>query len=159
MNILKISKSEVFIFVLIAFLLPISSIAQVSYRATEDALKQLIKDIESVRKAPIKGSFTSKKNTGTLDASVNTYVIKKGDTLNKIISQNLSSSPISYDILKMSIVRGNRHAFKRNNPNWMYAGKTIKFPDANDLKSLLFKNQGKEDRLNSFNSDTWVQFP
>lgn len=155
---MKISKSKFIVFCLLAFILP-AAIAQVSYRATEDALKQLIKDIESVRKAPIKGSFSTKKDSERSGVSSDTYVIRKGDTLNKIIMQNLSSSPISYDILKMSIVKSNRHAFKRNNPNWMYAGKTIKFPDGNDLRSLLFKSQEKKVKINSFNSDTWVQFP
>ena len=66
---------------------------------------------------------------------------------------------ISSEILKMSIVKSNRHAFKRNNPNWMYAGKIIKFPTVADLKKLLFKNRGNDKRLSTSNPDNWVQFP
>ncbi len=132
-------------------------IGQVTYRATEDALKQLIKDIEKVRKAPA-GNLSAKVDgkNGVLSDS---YTIQKGDTLNQIIARKLSSSPISYDILKMSIVKTNSHAFKRNNPNWMYAGKVIKFPTVSDLKELLFKNNRSKLNSGTSSPDTWVQFP
>lgn len=133
-------------------------VGQVTYRATEDALKQLIKDIEKVRKAPVKNLSTKAdgEKNGVLS---DRYTIQKGDTLNQIINQKLSSSPISYDILKMSIVKTNGHAFKRNNPNWMYAGKVIKFPTVSDLKDLLFKNQRNQVNSGASSSDNWVQFP
>ena len=138
--------------------IPDISLGQVTYRATEDALKQLIKDIEKVRKAPANAQLTEASG-GKNTVSKDTYRIKKGDTLNQIIDRNLSSSPITHDILKMSIVKANRHAFKRNNPNWMYAGKVIKFPTVSDLKNLLFKNQAMNASSRSSTSDTWVQFP
>ena len=59
----------------------------------------------------------------------------------------------------MSIVKTNGHAFKRNNPNWMYAGKVIKFPTVSDLKDLLFKNQRNQVNSGASSSDNWVQFP
>lgn len=133
-------------------------IGQVTYRATEDALKQLIKDIEKVRKAPVNNS-SSKANGEKNGVLSDRYTIKKGDTLNQIITRELSSSPISYDILKMSIIKANSHAFKRNNPNWMYAGKVIKFPTVSDLKDLLFKNQRNKVNSGISPPDTWVQFP
>ena len=158
---MNITKKKLRLIILVSFFfiaLPDIAIGQISYRATEDALKQLIKDIESVRKAPINSSINSKKDVGQVKSS-GTYQIKKGDTLNQIINRNLSSSPISSEILKMSIVKSNRHAFKRNNPNWMYAGKIIKFPTVADLKKLLFKNRGNDKRLSTSNPDNWVQFP
>lgn len=160
---MDITKKKLRLIILVSFFfiaLPDIAIGQISYRATEDALKQLIKDIESVRKAPINSSINSKKDVdvGQVKSS-GTYQIKKGDTLNQIINRNLSSSPISSEILKMSIVKSNRHAFKRNNPNWMYAGKIIKFPTVADLKKLLFKNRGNDKRLSTSNPDNWVQFP
>ena len=146
--------------ILIVFIIavPDISLGQVTYRATEDALKQLIKDIEKVRQAPVNTKSVNASD-GKNTVSKDTYRIKKGDTLNQIIDRNLASSPISYDILKMSIVKANRHAFKRNNPNWMYAGKVIKFPTASDLKNLLFKNHAINASSRSSTSDTWIQFP
>ena len=155
----KISTSFMsLIFSVLILAVPDISFGQVTYRATEDALKQLIKDIEKVRKAPVNAKSTQ-VGKGQNTSSKDTYKIQKGDTLNQIIARNLSSSPISYDILKMSIVRANSHAFKRNNPNWMYAGKTIKFPTVLDLKNLLFRNQSNNVSPRSSSSDTWVQFP
>ena len=159
MNNVKISVRFVPIIISVLFLvLPDVSLGQVSYKATEDALKQLIKDIEKVRKAPVDVNM-AKASGGKNATSQDTYKIKRGDTLNQIIARNLSSSPISNDILKMSIVKVNSHAFKRNNPNWMYAGKIIKFPSALDLKRLLFKSQMNDANSRSSSSDTWVQFP
>ena len=146
------------IFFVLIISIPDISFGQVTYRATEDALKQLIKDIEKVRKAPANAQL-NEPSGGKNTVSKDTYRIKKGDTLNQIIDRNLSSSPIAHDILKMSIVKANRHAFKRNNPNWMYAGKVIKFPTVSDLKNLLFKNQAINASSRSSTSDTWVQFP
>ena len=54
MNNVKISVRFVPVIISVLILVvPNVSLGQVSYKATEDALKQLIKDIEKVRKAPV----------------------------------------------------------------------------------------------------------
>ena len=66
---------------------------QVTYRATQDALKQLVKDIEALRKAPASGLKDKKDHPSGL--VVGSYVTKPGDTLNQIILRQLPDLPLS----------------------------------------------------------------
>jgi len=130
---------------------------EVTYRATEDALKQLVKDIEALRKAPAKG-VTEKKN----DASglvAGSYVTKRGDTLNRIILNQLPSLPLRHNIVRMAIVKANPHAFKRKNPNWMYAGKTLRLPSVDDIRSVVFRDTAVEKEGFTSNPDSWIKYP
>ena len=130
---------------------------QVTYRATEDALKQLVKDIEALRKAPASG-VTDKKNevSGLVAGS---YVTKRGDTLNRIILKQLPDLPLQRNIVRMAIVKANPHAFKRKNPNWMYAGKTLRFPSADDIRSVVFRDTAVEQKSFTSKPDSWIKYP
>ena len=127
---------------------------QVTYRATEDALKQLIKDIEALRKAPASGTTVGRPD-GAAGSSKKgllggTYVTKRGDTLNQIIQSQVSGLPLKMNILRLAIVNANPHAFKRSNPNWMYAGKRLKLPSVDDIRSVVFKaDRDKRKRFSS----------
>ena len=137
---------------------------QVTYRATEDALKQLIKDIEALRKAPASGAAA----VGTLDGTAGrsekgllggTYTTKRGDTLNQIINSQISGLPLKMNIVRLAIVKANPHAFKRSNPNWMYAGKRLKLPSVDDIRSVVFKaDSGRKKRFSS-DPDSWIKYP
>ena len=129
---------------------------QVTYRATEDALKQLVKDIEALRKAPTSGLKDKKDPSGLV---VGSYVTKPGDTLNQIILRQLPDLPIRHNIVRMAIVNANPHAFKRKNPNWMYAGKTLRLPSVDDIRSVVFRDAAPERGGFTANQDSWIKYP
>ena len=137
---------------------------QVTYRATEDALKQLIKDIEALRKAPASAVGTSEgaAAAGSSEKGLllgGTYTTKRGDTLNQIINSQVSGLPLKMNIIRLAIVKANPHAFKRSNPNWMYAGKRLKLPSVDDIRSVVFKaDSGRKKRFSS-DPDSWVIYP
>ena len=135
---------------------------QVTYRATEDALKQLIKDIEALRTAPADGGKradgekTGSKVNNLLGGS---YVTKRGDTLNQIINRQMSELPLRMNIIRLAIVKGNPHAFKRSNPNWMYAGKRLKLPSIDDIRNVVFKADRQDKERFSSKPDSWIKYP
>ena len=130
---------------------------QVSYRATEDALKQLVKDIEALRQAPASGAKEKKDQVSGLVAG--TYMTKRGDTLNRIILSQLPDLPLRDNIVRMAIVKANPHAFKRKNPNWMYAGKTLRLPSVDDIRRVVFRDVTVEQKNYTSNPDSWIKYP
>ena len=130
---------------------------QVTYRATEDALKQLVKDIEALRKAPASGLKDKKDHPSGL--MTGSYETKPGDTLNQIILRQLPDLPIRHNIVRMAIVKANPHAFKRKNPNWMYAGKTLRLPSVDDIRSVVFRDAAVKRRGLTANQDSWIKYP
>ena len=69
------------------------------------------------------------------------YKVKKNETLSEIILKNYGVKDFNIDILSLSIVHFNKHAFVRKNPNFLYAGKTLYLPSVLEIKNLLIKNK------------------
>ena len=69
------------------------------------------------------------------------HKVKKNETLSDIILKNYGIKFFNIDILSLSIVHFNKHAFVRKNPNFLYAGKTLYLPSVLEIKNLLIKNK------------------
>ena len=67
------------------------------------------------------------------------YKVKKNETLSEIILKNYGVKDFNIDILSLSIVHFNKHAFVRKNPNFSYANKTLYLPSVLEIKNLLLK--------------------
>ena len=67
------------------------------------------------------------------------YLVKKNETLSEIILKNYGVKHFNIDILSLSIVHFNKHAFVRKNPNFLYANKTLYLPSVLEIKNLLLK--------------------
>ena len=67
------------------------------------------------------------------------YKVKKNETLSDIILKNYGIKHFNIDILSLSIVHFNKHAFVRKNPNFLYAEKTLHLPSILEIKNLLIK--------------------
>ena len=67
------------------------------------------------------------------------HKVKKNETLSDIILKNYGIRYFNVDILSLSIVHFNKHAFVRKNPNFLYAGKTLYLPSVLEIKNLLIK--------------------
>ena len=88
-----------------------------------------------------------------------TYLIKRGDYLDKIIRTTVGNYPFKRDILRKAFVQANPEVFRRSNPNWMYANKTMRIPQVEDIKRVIFKDQPQQ-KLSSGNPyDGWVRYP
>jgi len=91
--------------------------------------------------------------------SIDHYKTQYGDTLDQIIIDYMPNLPIRTSMLKRAIVFANPHAFKRSNPNWMYSGKKLKLPDAEDIRDLIFTDAAQDAMSKGDKRDEWIRFP
>ena len=116
----------------------------------DSALRRLVKDLEQAMMNASEG--VASNNDGT-------YLIKRGDYLDKIIRTTVGNYPFKRDILRKAFVQANPKVFRRSNPNWMYANKTMRIPQVEDIKRVIFKDQPQQ-KLSSGNPyDGWVRYP
>ena len=67
------------------------------------------------------------------------YKVKKNETLSDIILKNYGVKHFNKDVLSLSIVHFNKHAFVRKNPNFLFANKTLYLPSVLEIKNLIMK--------------------
>ena len=67
------------------------------------------------------------------------YKVKKNETLSDIILKNYGVKHFNKDVLSLSIVYFNKHAFVRKNPNFLFANKTLHLPSVLEIKNLIIK--------------------
>ena len=67
------------------------------------------------------------------------YKVKKNETLSDIILKNYGVKHFNKDVLSLSIVHFNKHAFVRKNPNFLFANKTLHLPSVLEMKNLIIK--------------------
>ena len=69
------------------------------------------------------------------------YKVKKNETLSDIILKNYGVKHFNKDVLSLSIVHFNKHAFVRKNPNFLFANKTLHLPSVLEIKNLIIKTK------------------
>ena len=69
------------------------------------------------------------------------YKVKKNETLSDIILKNYGFKSFNKDILSLSIVHFNKHAFVRKNPNFLFANKILYLPSVEEIKNLIIKRK------------------
>ena len=69
------------------------------------------------------------------------YKVKKNETLSDIILKNYGAKHFNNDVLSLSIVHFNKHAFVRKNPNFLYADKILHLPSLVEIKNLIIKTK------------------
>ena len=69
--------------------------------------------------------------------------VKKGDSLFKIMNKYYANAGLDRKFLELAIVKANRGAFVRNNPNFLYAGRVLHLPSVNQIKSMVMRPYGK----------------
>ena len=67
------------------------------------------------------------------------HKVKKNETLSDIILKNYGVKHFNKDVLSLSIVHFNKHAFVRKNPNFLFANKTLHLPSVLEIKNLIIK--------------------
>ena len=116
----------------------------------ERALKHLLADVD---KMEADFSISAKMSPAKH------YTTQYGDTLDEILIKHVGKMPIRKDILKRVVVHANPNAFKRSNPNWMFSGRKLKLPDADDIRNLIFTDEAKKKMLQGRNRDDWIRYP
>jgi Tfp pilus assembly protein FimV len=143
--------------------------AKAADMSVDQAVSRLLKDIETeveVLKVPVPAKAQSGKRaqvdeSGTTTVLTNgTHRVRRGETLDMVIRKVAPNSTIQPRVLRQAFVRANPHAFRRGNPNWLYAGAVLQVPDIEHLRQVIFKSS--LNRLKKNISDEkagWVRFP
>ncbi|MDG0968217.1 MAG: hypothetical protein P8Q37_01875 [Porticoccaceae bacterium] len=87
------------------------------------------------------------------------YQVQFGDTLDSIIKSQLPDFPVKKVILRDAIVAANSHAFRRNNPHWLYANKTLKLPTSADIHQAIFKTAAPDIATAKRKRKNWISYP
>ncbi len=86
------------------------------------------------------------------------YTIQSGDTLALIANTAYGETDVRLELIRDMIVNNNPHAFFRDNPNFIYAGKVISIPSVDDLRKFIF-NDSKARIFNSQSKANWIRYP
>ena len=116
----------------------------------DSALKRLVKDLEKAMLEADEGIDVNDDGT---------YLVRKGDYLDKIIKSTVGDYPFKRDILRKAFVSANPKVFRRSNPNWMYANKKMRIPGVDDIKKVIFKDQPKGKSSSEDPYAGWVRYP
>jgi len=73
------------------------------------------------------------------------HMVKEGESLSEILNRYYGNTGLNMRIIQLSLTEINKHAFVRNNPNYLFSGKKLKIPSINEIMNLVKKkpNQRK----------------
>ena len=131
------------------------TVAKFDQEALEKALSRMLGDLKGQAEQIAKDS-----DALILDAD-GRYVIKRGDSLSEILEKIANGSNINLNLLKRAFVTANPKAFKRANPNWMYANARLRFPEEKDFRKILFRNVNQQEIKTEVEDpySNWIRFP
>ena len=72
------------------------------------------------------------------------HKVAEAETLSHIITNYYGDSGLDLSVVKMAIVKLNKHAFVRGNANFLFADKVLHLPSLNEIRNLVLgKSAGK----------------
>ena len=81
------------------------------------------------------------------------YIVKKNESLSNILDKFYGGKGLNLKVIQAAVVLKNKHAFVRNNPNFMYANKKLHLPSINEIKNLVYKHSRKPNNEESINAN------
>lgn len=94
------------------------------------------------------------------------YIVKKGDTLNKIIKATFNQHPLKMQAIRKAIIDNNKKAFPTGKPTSMQAGATLMIPSFGQIVGMTSQEVGISSMTRQENpyisTDPhrgWVRFP
>ena len=85
------------------------------------------------------------------------HVVLKNETLSDIMLNYYGSKSFNNNILSLAIVHFNKKSFVRNNPNYLYSGKSLYLPSINEIKNLIIKKNKNKENTEKNNSSITSQ--
>lgn len=162
-------------FFMILFFLTYSSFVRANEMSVDEAVTRLLNQVEleaEVIKVPIPAkektptstsSDTKSRKIGQDDVGIRTngvYKVRRGETLDRVIRRIIPNAKIDKNVLRRAFVKANPHAFRRSNPNWLYAGSVLRIPDEDHLRQVIFKDSPAKLKKNIKDEKAnWVRYP
>ena len=80
--------------------------------------------------------------------------VQPNETLSHIITDYYAGSGLDLSVVQMAIVKKNKGAFVRGNPNFLFADKVLHLPSLNEMKNLVLGNHsGQRSRSSDSRQD------
>ncbi len=80
--------------------------------------------------------------------SVN-HKVKDGESLSGILNKYYGNTGLNMKIIEISVIEINKHAFVRENPHFLYAGKILKIPSVSEIMNLVKTTPNKNSNSKS----------
>ena len=77
-----------------------------------------------------------------------THKVKPDETLSHILEDYYSGSGLNLKFIELAIVAHNKHAFVKNNPNFLFADKTLRLPSLNQIQAMILGNNAPTEPTN-----------
>ena len=71
------------------------------------------------------------------------HKVNSGESLSGILNNYYGNTGLNMRVVELSVIEINKHAFVRNNPHFLYAGKKIKIPSVNEIMNLVKQKPNK----------------
>lgn len=95
-------------------------------------------------------NLVDRNNNFLKDQSYNTtHNVKEGESLSGILNKYYKNTGLNMRVLELAIIEVNKHAFVRNNPNFLFAGKKIKIPSINEIMNLVKQTPRNANNINN----------
>ena len=100
----------------------------------------------------------NKNNKFIKDQNYSTsHTVKDGESLSEIINKFYGNTGLNMSIIQLSLTEINKHAFVRNNPNYLFAGKKLKIPSINEIMNLV-KNKPNQRKTSGNRGNNHIYF-
>ena len=76
--------------------------------------------------------------------------VQPDETLSHIITAYYAGSGLDLSVVQMAIVKKNKSAFVRGNPNFLYADRTLHLPSVNQIQALALGKKEKVEQGESY---------
>ena len=84
--------------------------------------------------------------------------VQPNETLSHIITDYYAGSGLDLSVVQMAIVKKNKGAFVRGNPNFLFADKVIHLPSLNELQNLVLGNHSGQPSPSSDSRQAQIYF-
>ena len=82
------------------------------------------------------------------------HKVAEAETLSHIITNYYGDSGLDLSVVKMAIVKLNKHAFVRGNANFLFADRVLHLPSLNEIRNLVLgKSAGKGSSMGGGRND------
>jgi Tfp pilus assembly protein FimV len=84
--------------------------------------------------------------------------VQPNETLSHIITDYYAGSGLDLSVVQMAIVKKNKGAFVRGNPNFLFADKVLHLPSLNEMKNLVLGNHSGQPSRSSDSRQDQIYF-
>ncbi len=115
--------------------------------------------------APKAGAWSAPVAELPIAASTQTYTVKRGETLDKIIQKTMADSPLRIELLRKAFIQLNPQAFPGGQASRMRADQLLQVPDAMQLLRavamplLEVTEASRAAPVSAQEQRRWVRFP